>query len=102
VRQVAAWQFASILGEFVLVLTDWRTSRAAHPTAGAAEVVGEDAAGPGEVAVEEGGEKGRVAILETLEGARRMVHEGFSSISFSPLYSKLHSSTSEVICILRC
>jgi hypothetical protein len=85
VRQVAAWQFASILGEFVLVLTDWRTSRAAHATAGAAEVGGGDAAG--EEAGEGGGEREREVILETLEGARRMVHEGFSSISFSHFYS---------------
>ena len=84
-RQVVAWQFASILGEFVLVLTDWRTSRAAHLTAGAAEVGGEDAAGAGDGAVE-GGEREREVILETLEGARRMVHEGFSSNSSTFLF----------------
>ena len=99
-RQVVAWQFASILGEFVLVLTDWHTSRAAHPTPGAAEVGGGDAAGAGQGAGE-GGEREREVILEALEGARRMVHEGFFSISFSHFYSMLYSSTSLVICIPR-
>lgn len=72
-RQIVAWQCASIVGGYVLVLSDWVPTNPPPPSPSGAEEGGGEGVG--------GGGLGR----EILDMARRLVNEGVHAVLAEPL-----------------